>query len=271
MQKTAYQRGMERFLFPPQTTRDPPPPYPSPPPSLSHPASALALAAIASLEKTLGEAFFGSRIALGTGTTASSFILALAMAYREKRWGGSCVPSSYASQILAQTVGLPLEEGGGEIDAMVDGVDFINPRKEMIKGYGGALFREKVLAQQALHYLILMQENKKERELLHQNIPIEIAPFAQRAVQKSLQTQGMVQKITARLCEQGAPLRSDNGGLLLDLSLDATWATTQKVSSVRETLKSISGVIEVGLFEGFSPKVLIEHEGEIHEGADYFL
>src|ERR1035437_6107542 len=117
----------------------------------------------------------GHTIGLGTGRAASAFIRALGASRIEVRG----VPTSSASEQLGRSVGIPIVAlaDAGKIDTDFDGADEVDPRLNLIKGYGGALVREKIVAASSRRFIVLIGEEKMVPKLGHRgSIPVEVIP-----------------------------------------------------------------------------------------------
>lgn len=194
----------------------------------------------------------GQRVGLGTGTTASYFIEELAKRHRE---GLSllCVATSLASQELAEKLHLPLTtlDACPELDVTVDGADEIDPKFRLIKGGGGALFREKIVAASSKKMVVIADKSKYVKQLGAFPLPIEISSFGAISTLKRLEDKGFKGALRNTL--------SDNGNPLFDL----TPQPIRDPELLFHRLKEIPGVIEVGLFLGIAREVILGDESGI--------
>ena len=214
----------------------------------------------------------GMVLGLGTGDTAAYAIRAIAArtvqtgqsaAGGELVTGLTCVATSRRSAELAAQLGLslveldeldpsggaPAQAGGAArrpIDLTIDGADEIDPHLQLVKGAGGALLFEKLVAQSSKRLVIIADPSKcvsylGEKRLL----PVEVVAVGSRHTrERILAVPGVVSVI---LCRSGdAPYRTDGGNLIYDVQLDRTAGTHAK--ELHEKLKSLCGVIETGLF-----------------------
>ncbi len=119
-------------------------------------------------------------LGLGTGTTAHYFIEFLGDRLRSEHGTLEAVASSTASETLARNAGIRviLPRRGLRLDLTVDGADEIGPDLGLIKGHGGALLREKVLAQASQHFLVIADSSKRVERLGARSLPVEVIPFA---------------------------------------------------------------------------------------------
>lgn len=198
-----------------------------------------------------------SIIGLGSGRTASDFIRALGQRVAQ---GLSVqgVPTSTFTASLARQVGIPLIgiDQIDHLDAAFDGADAVDPRLDLIKGLGGALLREKVVASMASRFIILISEKKLTPQLgtgYCRILPIEVVPFALPLVHRRIARLGF--SSTNRSNPDGTPFVTDNGNAILDCDISAGLADPR---SLDRTLRLIPGVVETGLFLGMAHLILVE-------------
>jgi len=199
----------------------------------------------------------GHRVALGTGSTAAAAIRALAE--RFPREGAiDAVASSEASARLATELGLTVRPLRGEdrFDIMLDGADEVAPDLTLTKGGGGALLREKLLAERSEDVVILVDPGKLVARLGQRfRIPVEVVPFARESVVARIAALGA--HASVRAGHGGVPYRTDNGNEILDLH----WpAGVPDPAATALALERITGVVESGLFVGLASRVLIGHD-----------
>ncbi|HEY6238328.1 MAG TPA: ribose-5-phosphate isomerase RpiA [Thermoplasmata archaeon] len=196
----------------------------------------------------------GMRVALGTGTTASYAIRALA-----EKFPGSeidAVASSRATEELATSLGLTVRPlaGGDRFDVMVDGADEVTPRLELTKGGGGALFREKFLARLSKEVVIMVDHSKLVTHLGERSaIPVEVLPFARPVLAQQLAARrfGLVVRGSAG---DGPGWKTDNGNEILDLRPPAP---VEDAAALERELRALPGVVETGLFVGLVHRVYV--------------
>jgi ribose 5-phosphate isomerase A len=196
----------------------------------------------------------GSVVGLGTGRAASHFIGALAERVKKgfSVWG---VPTSRESERLAHSGGIPLRELSEELvlDLTVDGADEVDPHLDLIKGYGGALVREKIVAAASRYRVILVGAEKLVPRLGSRGrLPIEIVPFASGPVRRKLRELGYPASIRPG---DGGAYVTDNGNTILDLSV----SPLGDPGDVDRELREIPGVVGTGLFVGMADVVLVDH------------
>jgi ribose 5-phosphate isomerase A len=179
-------------------------------------------------------------VGLGSGSTMKALVKELANLPHNKTL--KLVATSIQIKIEAERVGLRIsDESSVGIDVVFDGADQIDSDFNMIKGGGGALFREKVLISAANRVVILADVTKFVTRL-SRPIPIEIHKFARSFLRKKLKEIGGDPKL--RTIEKGYPYITENGNLILDTSFSSLGSLRRKEID----LKSIPGVAEVGLF-----------------------
>jgi ribose 5-phosphate isomerase A len=195
----------------------------------------------------------GSVLGLGSGRAAERFVRALA-ARVKAGLAVRGVATSRATEELARSLGIPLVslDDAARIDLAVDGADEVDPRGRLIKGYGGALLREKVVAAFAARVWILVGVEKCVARLGSRGrLPIEVLPFARVPVQRRLERLGIPGSLRAQ--------RSDNGNLLLDCQV----GPLDDPDALDRALRAIPGVLETGLFLDLGAVIAIEHADRV--------
>src|SRR5438093_8253605 len=199
--------------------------------------------------RALDEIRDGMIVGLGTGSTASHFIRELGKA-RIKVKG---IPTSEASTQLAIEVGVPLTtfEEHARIDVTVDGADEVSPGLDLIKGLGGALVREKIVAHASTRVVIVVDESKLVDRLGAKTvIPVEVIPLAVPCVLLQLRELGGQAKVREK---NGQPFISDNGNSIVDWS----HGIIDDPGKLEKRLKSITGVVDSGIFAGVADCVIV--------------
>jgi ribose 5-phosphate isomerase A len=197
----------------------------------------------------------GQRVALGTGSTTSFAIRALAESFP----GGdnlSIVASSLATERLAISLGLPIRalEANDHFDVMVDGADEVAPTLSLTKGGGAALFREKFLARLTSELVIAVDHTKLVPRLgTRAPIPIEIVPFARVRLIHQLSERSLSPRLRADRAT-GAPVLTDNGNEVLDLFPEQG---VEDPTKLEHELRLMPGVIETGLFVGLARRIYV--------------
>lgn len=194
----------------------------------------------------------GMTVGLGSGRASNRFIELLgARVHEGLRVRG--VPTSDASAQLAMKVGVPLVslEEGMPLDLAVDGADEVDSQLNMIKGYGRALLREKVIAAAAKRFVILVGREKLVDVLGSRGrLPVEVVPFAVPLVLQRLRELGCPGTLDLR---DGRPFVSDNGNCLIDCAVSPTGDPHE----LEQRVCSIPGVVDTGLFLGMADVVLV--------------
>lgn len=209
----------------------------------------------------------GMTVGLGTGSTVHFALAALG----QRIHAGLAirgVPTSLDTERKARELRIPLVglEEAPSIDLTIDGADEIDPRFNMIKGGGGALLREKVVARASERVVIVVDPGKVvarlgERFLL----PVEVVPFARALVRRELEQ--MKAEPVLRLADQGKVYRTDNGNEILDVRFPAG---IPDPPALERELASIPGIVESGLFVDLAHLLVIGREdggAEVRERA----
>ncbi len=193
----------------------------------------------------------GMVVGLGTGSTASYMIRSLAKKVEE---GLSVVgvPSSERSAVLAESLGIQLSslEEVGKIDINIDGADEFDPELQLIKGGGGALLREKIIAHNSNHNIIIADSGKQVEKLGKFKLPVEVIPFAAAVVLPELDRMGLKPKV--RMAE-GKEFRTDENNCIIDLNI---WEI-EDMNRLNTRLLAIPGIVETGLFLGMTDLLIM--------------
>jgi ribose 5-phosphate isomerase A len=200
----------------------------------------------------------GMRLGLGTGSTAKHFVDLLA----ERVRGGLdvvAVPTSEATRAQAERLGIALTtlDETPELDLTIDGADEIAPDLTLIKGGGGALLREKIVAAASARMLVIADQSKWVQNLGRFPLPIEIAPFGaaatRRAVEAATAAAGCPGAAMLRKAPNGHAFVTDGGHWLLDAQLQRIG--DPKTLAAR--LSAVPGVMEHGLFIGLAGAAIV--------------
>jgi ribose 5-phosphate isomerase A len=192
----------------------------------------------------------GMSVGLGSGSTARWFIEGLGARVRAGL-DIRGVPSSQATAALAQVHGIPLAElGRAGVDLAVDGADAVDPDLRLIKGHGGAMVREKVVAAAARRFVVIIDDSKLCARLSGR-VPVEVIAFGVAHTLGVLASTGA--SFALRSNADGSPLRSDNGNLIAD----GTYPPIDDPEGLAERLESMPGVVGHGLFLGMADLVLV--------------
>ena len=196
----------------------------------------------------------GMVIGLGSGSTASFALRKLAEDLRNAKLRDiRGVPSSEATTALARELGIPLTtlDEHPQLDVTVDGADEVDPDLNLLKGGGGALLREKMLAQASARLIIVVDETKTSRVLgLQRALPVEVVAFGWHAQLRFLERLGA--EVVLRRGGDGRPFRSDNGNLILDCN----FGPLPDPERLAAQLNARAGVVEHGLFIGLATDLI---------------
>lgn len=194
-------------------------------------------------------------VGLGTGSTATYFIKSLGRRCREGL-KIKAVATSLDSFELALRENIPLidPEVIHTLDITVDGADEIDSQKRMIKGGGGALLKEKIVASMSTEMIVIVDITKAVDYLGRFPLPVEIIPFAFESTIYRLQKLGYQGKV--RQTNTGERYTTDNGNHIYDIQLPYPCLTPEMDY---RTLKDLAGVIEVGIFLNLAGRVIIGH------------
>lgn len=201
------------------------------------------------LELVSGHASIG----LGSGRAAQAFIRALGEHVRCGAVRVSGVPTSEETAHLARKVGIPLVTlaEAKALDVTVDGADEVDPDLNLIKGYGRAMVREKIVAASSRSLLILVGEEKLVPKLgARGKLPVEVLPFALPMCQQRIRGLGCGPTVWAH---NGSPLITDNGNNILDCAVEPI----ADAARLESALRAIPGVVGTGLFLGMADIVLV--------------
>jgi ribose 5-phosphate isomerase A len=194
----------------------------------------------------------GCVVGLGTGHAATAFLHALGERVRAGLRARG-VPTSQASAGLARQLGVPLttfEEVAG-VDVDVDGADEVDPHLNLIKGYGGALVREKIVAAASRTFVVLVGEEKLVPTLGARGIlPVEVVPFGLAVCRRRLRALGCDPVLRV---QDGQAYVTDNGNLILDCRV----APLERPADLERELRALPGVVGTGLFLGMAHTVLV--------------
>jgi ribose 5-phosphate isomerase A len=195
----------------------------------------------------------GMLVGLGTGTTIAFFIKYLGVRC-QNGLQISAVASSDQSFNLAKSYGIPLVniDNVFQVDLTVDGADEIDDEKRLIKGGGGALLREKIIASMSKEMVVIVDSTKRVKHLGRFPLPVEIVSFAYRSTLHHLEKAGYIAIL--RKTKEGSVFITDNGNKIVDVQLAFPCLYPEKEN---EIIKSIPGVIETGFFFHLAHKVLI--------------
>lgn len=200
----------------------------------------------------------GMTVGLGTGSTVLFTLRRIAERIREEGLVLRAVPTSLDTETKARALGIPLVDlsEAESIDLTIDGADEIDGAFDMIKGGGGALLREKVVASISSREVIVVDRSKVvERLGVRFPLPVEVIPFARASVARRIAAMGAAW--TLRGADTGMPLLTDNGNEILDCRFPEGIARPQVLE---HALDQIPGVVESGLFVGLAHVLVVGDE-----------
>jgi ribose 5-phosphate isomerase A len=200
----------------------------------------------------------GQVVGLGSGSTATHFIKLLG-AEVKKGLHIRGIPTSVRSRELAESLGIPLTtlDACQEIAVTVDGADEVDPQLRLIKGGGGALLREKIVASATQQLVIVADASKQVATLGKFPLPVEVIRFAQALVAKKIAALGA--RVELRTLSDGKPYVTDENNHILDCH----FAAIQDPDTLAQQLSEMPGVVEHGLFIGMASVVLVAQGEEI--------
>jgi len=194
----------------------------------------------------------GSIVGLGSGSTATYAVRFVAERVRQGL-EITAMPTSLKTKQLAEQLGIPLTtlEAHHQIDIDIDGADEIDPHLNLIKGGGGALLREKIIASASKRFVVVAESAKLVPCLGKFPLPVEVIPFAQPIVKTRIEALGA--KVSLRQFAYGNPYVTDEGHHILD----CTFGRIDDPPRLSRKLHEIPGVVEHGLFIGMAELALV--------------
>ena len=212
----------------------------------------------AAAEAAVAEIRDGMLIGLGSGSTAAYAVRAVGrlVAHGLRI---DCVATSRATEALARSVGLTVRpfEDVARLDLTIDGADEIDPALRAIKGGGGALLREKVVAAASDRVSIAVDSSKPVLRLGHFPLPVEVLPFAGAWVERALAELGGT--ATRRSGGDGSPFRTDQGNFIFDTA----FGPIEDVRGLAMSLSQVAGIVEHGLFLDEIDTVFVGRSGGV--------
>ena len=203
----------------------------------------------------------GMNVGLGTGSTAAFMVRGLGQLYRDGRLTElKCVPTSVATRELAQEQGLPVLPINevDHLDITIDGTDEYDADLNLIKGGGGALLREKIVASLSERFIIIADASKTVSQLGTFPLPVEVVPFAWKPVASKLEKFG-VKPVLRSSSDAESPYKTDQGNFILDLHTGGI----EDLPKMKWLLEGLPGVVEHGLFLDMADEVFLGKEERV--------
>ena len=206
----------------------------------------------------------GMRLGLGTGSTAKHFVDRVGDLVK----GGMnllCVPTSEATRAQAVSLGIPLTslDETPELDLTVDGTDEFDPELRLIKGGGGALLHEKIVASASARMVVITDRSKQVARLGRFPLPVEVISFGlgatRRQIERAAASVGCAGALTLRRDKAGHVFVTDSGNGILDCA----FGQIPDPPALAAALAAIPGVVEHGLFIGLARAVIVADEAGI--------
>ena len=204
----------------------------------------------------------GMVVGLGTGSTIDYFLQALGAALRDGRLKDiRGVPTSRQSERRAEHLGIPtISLAQAKPDVTIDGADEVAPNLDLIKGLGGALLREKLVAQNSKLLVIIADASKAVPKLGTKSpLPVEVTQFAHEVHPEFFRSLGAVPAL--RKTPDGAPYVTDNGNYIYDCRFDGI----DDPATLDAQLQIRAGVVDTGLFVGMASVALIADDDKVEE------
>ena len=206
----------------------------------------------------------GMTVGLGTGSTSAYAIHALGKRFQSEALHLRCIATSRESEELGRSYGLPFAAFSevSQFDLTIDGADEVDPEFRLIKGAGGALVREKIVAAATRTEIIVVDAGKVQAALGARPLPVAIFPYAWQWTQARIEERfGITAPL--RLAASSEPFVTDDGLYILDVAFGAPLPAPD---TLEQQLKAIVGVAEVGLFIGLCHHLIIGfNDGRIEE------
>ncbi len=209
-------------------------------------------------ERALDYLVDGMKLGLGTGSTAAKFVDLVG----ERVKAGlelTCVPTSEATRAQAEGLGIPLTtlEETPALDLTVDGADELDGRLRLIKGGGGALLREKIVAVASKRMIVIADASKRVATLGKFPLPVEVVRFGLATTREQVVAgaakAGCRGDVELRLGKDGQPFVTDGGNCILD----CRFGRIERPEMLDEALKRVPGVVENGLFLGIASLAIV--------------
>ena len=202
----------------------------------------------------------GMLVGLGSGSTSLLAVKALGKRIRKENIEVKCIPTSRETQSCAEQENIPLIDFSQttNLDIAIDGADEISPQWDLIKGGGGYLLREKIVASMAKEVVIIGDSTKYKTCLGQFPVPLEVSKFGWQYVQAMIQ-KTYTPKVNLRLDHSQNPLITDNGNYILD----CYFQEISQPAIIATELIQIPGVLEHGLFINMASKLVVVKDGQL--------
>lgn len=204
----------------------------------------------------------GMKVGLGTGSTANYFIERLGRRVTEEGLKIEAIATSSRSEELARKIGIPIMSSFPtvDLDITVDGADEIDPKLNLIKGLGGALLIEKIIAKISRFEVIIADEGKLVKRLGEKSpIPVEVIQFGWEGTLAQFSDMGLEPKLRLLDDNSSEPFQTNQGNLILDCFTKPL----EDPEIVAREIKSITGVVDHGLFINLAQKAIIAYPDRI--------
>ncbi|MFB0568336.1 MAG: ribose-5-phosphate isomerase RpiA [Nitrososphaeria archaeon] len=207
----------------------------------------------------------GQILGLGSGSTVAHFVRALGRKIKEEEITIHAIPTSYQIKFVAMKAGIPLTTlmEHRRIDVDIDGADEIDPELNLMKGASASAFTvEKIVAEASDRFIIIADHRKLVKRLgVRFPVPVEVLPDAHRIVAVKLEEMGAMTRLRTRADSSGLaqPLITENGNIVLE-------ARFRDVADPEKTgmeIKSVTGVVEHGLFSGMADTVCVARKNKV--------
>lgn len=209
-------------------------------------------------ERALAYVEDGMTLGLGTGSTAAHFVILIGERVR-RGMKLTCVPTSEATRLQAEQLGITLStlDSTPFLDLTVDGADELDGQLRLIKGGGGALLREKIVAMASERMVVIADASKQVPVLGRFPLPVEVVRFGLTATSNMVGVMaaevGCEGEIVLRVGKDGQPFTTDGGNCILDCA----FGQIDEPEALDEALKLVPGVVENGLFLGIADAAIV--------------
>jgi ribose 5-phosphate isomerase A len=195
----------------------------------------------------------GDILGVGSGSTSYLALIAIANRIKDEKLSVKAIPTSLELSMFCSKLGVPLTTlYENNPDWLFDGADEVDPNKSLIKGRGGAMFKEKLLiSSSAVNYIIVDDSKMVDKLGTNFPIPIEVFPQSLLYVEKELKQLGATSIVLRPAKGKDGSIISENGNLILDCKFEEVGNTLER------DIKAITGVIESGLFIGYNLNILM--------------